>query len=125
MAPSCQLTPASRTTLLRESRTRVSRGHVMPQDVPVNRDLLLWLGVIGGFIAAGVVSMVWGLDKAAGVVLVVVGAIAVLFAPRLTAAQYELAEKPLIPAHWKDVRPTTFVLWGIGAVIVGVVWLVI
>jgi len=31
-----------------------------------------------------------------------------------------LAEKRFIPDHWSTIRPTTFVLWGVGIAIVGV-----
>ena len=88
----------------------------------MNRNLVLWTLIVGGFIAAGLIALFYRLDKLAGVGLVVIGVAAALFARDLTSAQHELADRPYIPDHWKDVRPLTFQLWGIGVALVGILW---
>lgn len=51
--------------------------------------------------------------------LMTVGASAIWFSRALAEAQQELAKRPYIPIHWKEVRPFTFMLWGTGLFIVG------
>ena len=51
--------------------------------------------------------------------LMAAGACAIWFSRALTQAQQELAERPYIPSHCKEVRPFTFMLWGTGVFIVG------
>ena len=88
--------------------------------------LLLYVAILGLFVAAAMVGLVSrSSDRVVGVMLMAVGAGAVAFARSLTLAQHQLAEKPFIPEHWKNIRPLTFVLWGVGVFIIGVaqVWL--
>ena len=83
--------------------------------------LLLYFAVIGLFVAAVVVGFAsQSSEYVVGMMLLTVGAGAVTFARRLTVAQRLLAEKPFVPGHWKKVRPLTFILWGAGAMLVGV-----
>jgi len=82
---------------------------------------LLYVTVIGLFVAAVVVGLATrSSERVVGVLLIAVGAGAIAFARSLTLAQQQLAERPYIPAHWKEVRPLTFVLWGSGVLLCGV-----
>ena len=90
----------------------------------MNRDLLVWILVYGGFVLVGLLIFEFGFGSMAGVGLIIVGSVAVFFAHNISKAQRELAAKRYVPKQLKRVRPLTFVLWGAGVAILGVIWLV-
>lgn len=90
----------------------------MPKTNPPN--FILYLAVFGLFLAAVVFSFINQRSQGiVGVILMLVGAIAIWFSRLLTEAQQELAKRPYFPSNLNDIRPLTFVLWGVGVFIVG------
>ena len=86
--------------------------------------LLLLCGVIGSFVAAVLLGLFTNApSRALGALVLAVGLAAVTFARVLATAQKDLAKKPFVPRHWGDVRPTTFVLWGSGVALLGILLL--
>lgn len=84
----------------------------------------LFVAVLGSFAAAVLLALFTSTPgRAIGALLVACGLAAVAFAGRLASAQRRLAEKPFIPRSWKNIRPFTFVLWGTGVVVLGVLQL--
>jgi len=70
--------------------------------------------VLGLFVASVAVSFLsHRAEGIVGVMIMAVGAGAIWFSRTLIEVQQELAEHPYIPSHWREVRPLTFVLWGI------------
>jgi len=84
----------------------------------------LLLTVFGLFIAAVLLILHVGTPiRLVGLILVLAGLVAAVFAPTLATAQKGLAEKPYIPQHWEGVRPLTLRLWGVGVAVLGVLML--
>lgn len=84
----------------------------------------LLLAVLGSFVAAVLLVLLTNTPgRAVGALLVAGGLAAVTFARALAVSQKELAKKPYIPQHWENVRPMTFVLWGSGVVMLGILLL--
>ena len=82
--------------------------------------LLIFVAVLGSFVAAVFLGLLTDTpSRAIGALLLACGLTAVAFAHYLTSAQRQLAEKPLIPSRWKNVRPLTFILWGTGVAMIG------
>ena len=92
----------------------------MPQRID-RLSVILFLAVIGAFLAAILLGLFAEDSQAVGALLLAGGLVAVAFARQLTVAQHQLAEKPFIPSHWKQVRPLTFLLWGLGVALVGLI----
>lgn len=83
--------------------------------------LLLYIAVLGLFVCAAIVGLVTdSSERVVGVMLLAVGAGAIAFARNLTVAQRQFAEKPFVPERWKQIRPLTFVLWGVGVMVLGI-----
>jgi len=94
----------------------------MPQKTD-RLSLALFLGVIGAFVAAVLLGLSSAGSHAVGALMLAGGLAAVAFARQLTIAQHQLSEKPFIPSRWKEVRPFTFILWGVGVALVGLLQL--
>lgn len=87
-------------------------------------NLFLYVAVLGFFIVAVLLALfAKSSNQFIGVILIICGFMSVMFSRQLTVAQHQLAEKPFIPDHWKDVRPLTFILWGTGVTIIGLLHL--
>jgi uncharacterized membrane protein len=85
--------------------------------------LLIYLFVYGLFVAAAFLIFVEDrFQRDAGMLLVLSGALAVVFC-RVMAEVQELIASRFGLQRWFRIRPLTFVLWGVGVVIVGLAWL--
>ena len=78
----------------------------------MNRDLLFWFLVYGGFVWVGLLTLEFGFGSIAGVGLIIVGSVAVFSAHNVSKAPKEPAAKRYVPDGLKGVRPLTFVSWG-------------
>lgn len=94
----------------------------MPQRID-RLSLLIFLGVMGSFVTAALLGLSSSASRAVGALLLAAGLTAIALARHLTIAQRQLSEHPLIPGHWKNVRPLTFILWGAGVALVGILQL--
>ena len=91
----------------------------MPPE-PTGRDYVLFAVVFGGFVLVVIVGLVSSqLDRALGAGLLVVGTLALVYAPRLSAAKAAVGERwPLWPEP-NTLRPFTVRLWGFGVASLG------
>lgn len=96
----------------------------MPQEAS-RAGILVFYGIFTAFAAVVAFGMAGKLEtQIEGLILVGIGAICIAFSRQLAVAQQALSEKPFIPDHWRNVRPLTFVLWGSGICVLGIIDLV-
>jgi hypothetical protein len=88
----------------------------------VNWNSIIYLLVIALFLLSVGLAL-WSRDQSPGIALILCGALAILFSRSLSKAQENIAKRRIGPIHLRNVRPLTFVLWGIGILIVGTFWM--
>jgi predicted Kef-type K+ transport protein len=88
----------------------------------MTRKLIVFFLNIGLFVA-GVLLFLSGQQLIAAILLVISGTLAATFNRSMSDAQRYIATFRFASSSLKEVRPLTFVLWGIGIVVVGVIWL--
>jgi hypothetical protein len=96
----------------------------MPQKTS-RSDIVIFCVVAGGFMLAVLASLFLGLrERAVGVALVAVGALALVRAQSVSSAKEEIGERlPLWPGK-NTLRPFTVRLWGAGVVALGIIMVI-
>jgi hypothetical protein len=85
----------------------------------MNRELQIYLGVLGLFIGAALVAVLEQSLQALGLLVVLAGCMAITFKKSMAERQRQLAGRGWAPARWKDIQPFHVMLWGIGTIVIG------
>lgn len=86
----------------------------------MNRDLSIFYGVVGLLIGGLLVALATRLIIAFSAAAIACGFIALILSRSLADAQRELAARPWAPRTWANAQPFKVRLWGVGALIIGV-----
>jgi len=79
--------------------------------------------VIGLFVTAAAFSEQLG-QALAGAIAFAAGVLAIVFRAELAELQHRIAETGAVSESWREARPFTWLLWGVGVALVGVIWVV-
>jgi hypothetical protein len=92
----------------------------------MRRKLFVYLFVFGLFVTAALSLLVVedAFHWASGMSLVLGGTLAIVFSRAIAQAQELIGSRLGIQSE-SGLRPLTFVLWGVGVVIVGLAWLLV
>jgi hypothetical protein len=82
----------------------------------------VFCGAVGLFVGGVLLALLERIPGLVAALLIASGAIAIGFSPNMANAQRQLAEHSWVPSSWKNARPLTARLWGVGVTIIGVLW---
>ena len=88
--------------------------------------LAITFAVLGSFAVAGLLVLHTETPaRAIGVLLLGGGLTAIVFARSLGTAPESSADAPGATRFWPRIRPTTFILWGSGVTLIGILQLTV
>lgn len=83
--------------------------------------LIFFVGI--GLFVTSVLFIVWENQVVAAGFLIACGTLVAAFNRSMFEVQHYIAETRFAPISLKEARPFTFILWGVGITIVGLIWL--
>lgn len=82
-------------------------------------NISLFFAALAG-LATAISLAIAGMHREASITMLAVGVLVAICAPRISAAQHALAERPQFPKSWKKSRPFQFMLAGAGMALSGI-----